>query len=243
MKKIFSFAAVLFAAMTINAQKVVVLNEVANYVDFQAEYVANPAMANFTVTTTDHYEFENGTTLVGYAKSDGTEQAMQWNTKDDYNTTCQTPEWEGVDSLTVGTMWRPASGGTIEVGEFETSADGKLYVYFQPNGDSDRGVSITYNGNTTEFAKSGVKGEGGMRPIYAASIDLTKGYYSKGEVVIKVITNTTNIFGIGIENLGAGTAVENVAGAAKAQKVIENGQIYIIKNGAKYNVLGAQVAE
>lgn len=45
--------------------------------------------------------------------------------------------------------------------------------------------------------------------------------------------------------IGGGTsAVENIEGTtAKATKVIENGQIYLLKNGVKYNVLGAQVAE
>ncbi len=40
------------------------------------------------------------------------------------------------------------------------------------------------------------------------------------------------------------SALNNVAAeTVKATKVMENGQIYIIKNGVKFNVLGAQVAE
>jgi len=37
------------------------------------------------------------------------------------------------------------------------------------------------------------------------------------------------------------TAISNTEAAVKAQKVIENGQIFILKNGVKYNVLGASV--
>ena len=40
---------------------------------------------------------------------------------------------------------------------------------------------------------------------------------------------------------GGATAINNTEAAVKAQKVIENGQIFILKNGVKYNVLGASV--
>ena len=41
---------------------------------------------------------------------------------------------------------------------------------------------------------------------------------------------------------GAGSAVENVESVKiEAKKVVENGQVYIIKNGVKFNVLGAEV--
>jgi hypothetical protein len=36
--------------------------------------------------------------------------------------------------------------------------------------------------------------------------------------------------------------LENVeADAIAARKVVENGQVYVIKNGVKYNVLGSEV--
>lgn len=41
--------------------------------------------------------------------------------------------------------------------------------------------------------------------------------------------------------LGDATAVENVATEAHTRKVIENGNLYMIKNGVRYNVLGAIV--
>ena len=41
---------------------------------------------------------------------------------------------------------------------------------------------------------------------------------------------------------GAGSAVENVESVKiEAKKVVENGQVYIIKNGVKFNILGAEV--
>lgn len=43
------------------------------------------------------------------------------------------------------------------------------------------------------------------------------------------------------ENYTPGTGVENVEVELGARKMIENGQVYVIKNGVKYNVLGAEV--
>ena len=47
-----------------------------------------------------------------------------------------------------------------------------------------------------------------------------------------------NIFGIRIEKL-AEQAVENVEADVKTVKIFENGQLVIIKNGVRYNALGA----
>lgn len=242
MKKIFLLAAAVVAAMTINAQTVVVLNEVANYIDFQALSASDAAMTSHTVTSTDPYELANGSKLVGFAKSDGSEAANTWNVKESYNTTMPTPAWDGVDSLKAGTMFRAGSGTTIELGAFTTSADGKLYVYYQPNGDSERGVEVYVYGEVvtgTNLTGSGAKIDG-IRPAYAGYIDLAAGSYDAGDVVIKLITNTSNIFGVRIDKIQA-QGVENVKDAVKAVKTFENGQLVIIKNGVRYNALGAQL--
>ena len=242
MKKFFLFAAAIVAAMTVKAQNVVVLSDVANYIDFQALSVSDPDMTKSTVTSTTPYELANGTKLVGFKKSDDTEAANTWNTKESYNTTMPTPSWAGVDSLKVGTMFRAASGTTIQLGAFQTSAEGKLVVYYQPNGDSERGVSISVSG--TEVTGTNLTGVGnkidGIRPAYAGEITLPAGSYDAGDVVIKLVVNTSNIFGVRIDKLG-GQGVENTNAAAKATKIFENGQLVIIKNGVRYNALGAQL--
>ena len=245
MKKIFLFAAAVVAAMTINAQEptVVVLSDVANYIDFQALSVSDPDMVKATVTSVAPYELANGSKLVGFLKSsDNTETANSWNTKDSYNTTMPTPTWEGVDSLKVGTMFRAGSGTTIELGAFTTSAAGKLVVYYQPNGDSERGVEISVYGEPV--AGSNLTGVGNkinnIRPAYAGEIELAAGSYDAGDVVIKLITNTSNIFGVRIEKLQA-QGVDNIETGAKAVKFFENGQLIILKNGVRYNALGAKL--
>lgn len=243
MKKIFLFAAAVVAAMTVNAAEpnVVVLSEVANYIDFQALSVSDPAMTQATVTSTTPYELANGSKLVGFLKSDGKEAENTWNVKTSYNTTMPTPAWDGVDSLKVGTMFRAGSGTTIELGAFTTSADGKLTVYYQPNGDSERGVEISvYDEVVAGTNLTGVGNKiNNIRPAYAGYITLPAGSYDAGDVVIKLVTNTSNIFGVAIEKLPA-QGVENVDAAAKAVKTFENGQLVIIKNGVKYNALGAK---
>ena len=242
MKKIFLFAAAAVAAMTINAQNVVVLNEVANYIDFQALSVSDPAMTAHTVTSTDPYELANGSKLVGFAKSDGSEAANTWNVKESYNTTMPTPAWDGVDSLKAGTMFRAASGTTIELGALQTKAEGKLVVYYQPNGDSERGVEVYVYGELVEGSNltgSGAKIDG-IRPAYAGEITLAAGSYDAGDVVITLVTNTSNIFGVRIEKL-QGAGVDNVVESVKAIKTFENGQLVIIKNGVRYNALGVQL--
>ena len=244
MKKFFLFAAAVVAAMTINAQEptVVVLSDVANYIDFQALSVSDANMTKSTVTSVAPYELANGSKLVGFLKSDGKEAENTWNVKESYNTTMPTPSWEGVDSLKVGTMFRAASGTTIELGAFTTSAAGKLIVYYQPNGDSERGVEVSVYGEPV--AGSNLTGVGNkinnIRPAYAGEIELAAGSYDAGDVVIKLITNTSNIFGVRIEKLQA-QGVDNIEAGAKAVKFFENGQLIILKNGVRYNALGAKL--
>jgi hypothetical protein len=152
-----------------------------------------------------------------------------------------TPSWAGVDSLKAGTMFRAASGASIELGAFTTNAAGQIVVFYQPNGDSERGVEISVYGEVvagTNLTGSGVK-INNIRPAYAGYIDLAAGSYDAGDVVIKLITNKSNIFGVAITAL-ASEGVENTDAAVKAVKTFENGQLVIIKNGVKYNALGAK---
>jgi len=242
MKKFFIFAAAVATALTVNAQTVVVLNEVANYIDFQALTQTFPEMTSITVTSTSTCELPNGTVLVGFQKSDGSETANTWNVKEAYNTTMPTPSWNAVDSLKAGTMFRAGSNTTIELGAFETTADADLAVYYQPNGDSERGVEVYVYGELVEgtnLTGSGVKIDG-IRPAYRGYITLAKGSYDAGDVVVKLITNTSNIFGIGIDALKA-QGIDNTNASVKTEKFFRDGQLIIRKNGVEYNALGAKL--
>jgi hypothetical protein len=207
-KKFFLIAVAVVTTMAINAQNPVVveISDVANYIDFRALSFSDPEMLNSEVTSTNPYVLANGTKLVGYQKSDGSEVANSWNDLRSFpHYALQTPTWEGVDSLVVGTMFRAGSGTTIELGAFTTSEDGSLIVFYQPNGDSERGVSITLHGE--EVSGINLTGSGAKinaeRPAYAGTITLPAGSYNAGEVVIKLVSNTSNILGVGISNLQA----------------------------------------
>lgn len=242
MKKTLLLGAAILAAMTMNAQVVKTVAEVCNYLDIQAEAATLTAVSQ--ITSTEWATASNGSVFKGYAKSDGSEAEVKWNVKEDYNTSIIMPEMAGVlDTLIVGTMYRSASGGSIELGDFVTTADGKVQVYFQPNGDSNRGVEISceYLSLSNEVLKSGEKIDG-IRPGYVAELEIPAGEYYAGDIVIKVVSNTCNIFGVNIENL-QGTALSNTiadAGISYNGREILNPQA---KKIVVYNVLGKQVAQ
>ena len=173
------------------------LYSVANYIDFQALYDANPSIADTIVTSYQYVTLPNGSQVCGFMKTDGTEANNAWNVKEYYNSLRPTPEWDGVEAFVSGTEFRAASGSSIRLGAFTMENAGKLTVYFSPNGDSERGVSIAVKGDTVTYRKSGVKIDG-VRPAYAVDVNLPAGYYAKGDIVITIVTNTTNIFGVGI---------------------------------------------
>ena len=178
----------------------ILLSDVANYIDFQVLSVSDPEMVNHTVTSNESYTLANGTVLRGFLNPEtGEEGANSWNTKTGYTLTMPTPNWNRVVALKAGTMFRAASHTTITLGTLTVLKDGKLTVYFQPNGDPERGVSLAINGGEPQtYLASGVKIDD-VRPAYAAEFALPAGFYEAGSIVITVVKNTCNIFGIGID--------------------------------------------
>ena len=246
MKKLLLLAVSAVAVMTVNAQTKVtkIASEVSNYIDIQALSKSDPTMTQTTVTSTNHYTLDNGSELVGFKRGDDTEASCNWAVKDDYNFSLPTPSWEGVDTLIVGTMWRAASGASIVLGDFTTVAEGPLRVFYQPSGDSERGVQITVKGEVV--AGTNLTGPGkkidGVRPGYAGEITLPKGDYKAGDVVITFIVNTSSFAGIYIEHLPAPLRVVNAqSDKVKNTKVMRNGQLFIESDGKTFNALGIEV--
>ncbi len=63
-----------------------------------------------------------------------------------------------------------------------------------------------------------------------------------GEITFTLLENSDGTLTLSFAEKSASTALENAeAQKVEARKVIENGQIYIIRNGVRYNALGAQV--
>ena len=202
MKKLFTFFVGAIMAMAANAREAVVVkvSDVANYIDFQALSKSDTEMTKTTVTSTNTYTLANGSVLKGFLRSDNEEVVNAWPVKDDYEVSIPTPSWNGVDMMNTGTAFRMAASTSISLGAFTTSAEGKLVVYYQPNGDSERGVSITVKGEPVEgtnLTGIGTKiggnygvggGVGGVRPGYAGEITLPKGTYAAGDVVITAVS-------------------------------------------------------
>ena len=262
MKKTLLFAAAVLAAMTMKAQddeKIVkYLYDVCNYLDVEAEKENlidgfDETMVGTTVTTvtsTNWATASNGSVFKGYQKSDESEADAIWNIKAGYKDDRYTPELSAagvMDTLYTGTMFRGASGTSVELGAFTTTANGKIQVYWQPNGGSSRGISISgingvfYNEQLIEDADKG---------CYCAELEIDAGDYYAGDIVITITGNTCNIFGVNIENLkgeddgeGDDTAISSTmadAGISYNGREILNPQA---KSLVVYNVLGKRVAQ
>ena len=103
-------------------------------------------------------------------------------------------------------------------------------------GDS---IHIYYKsyGKATEFAVTGAEPAVGVLALKASADEVLfdtsapsdGGVYAQSCQFIKIV--------VGAETQG----VENVKDAVKAVKTFENGQLVIIKNGVRYNALGAQL--
>lgn len=143
---------------------------------------------------------------------------------------------------------------------YSNSNDGttayKTYgTYIQPNGNKRKVTIPCGAGNSVRIyvqdAVAGVAVEGAT----VSTIDLVawgagKDQYttltagSDGEIVIwsddRTESYTAKKFKLGAIIPEAPVAIDNVA-AAKAYKVVENGQLIIIKNGVRYNALGAKL--
>ena len=64
----------------------------------------------------------------------------------------------------------------------------------------------------------------------------------QGNVVLEYPVNTINFYAFGFKAAeGPATGFEEIEAAEKAVKFIENGQIFILRDGAVYNLMGARV--
>ncbi len=60
--------------------------------------------------------------------------------------------------------------------------------------------------------------------------------------VLALYCNKPGVKGVTAYEVGTGTGLEQIQqNQPKARKIVENGQIYILKNGVKYNIFGAEV--
>lgn len=113
----------------------------------------------------------------------------------------------------------PSAFGLYKFADEARSFDGLEPLWYFPN----NGLGSASNGCRT--AVPSVEVDGNTATIYLYANDNGYGVY-------KFIVDP---------NYNPGTGVENVEIELGARKMIENGQVIILKNGVKYNVLGAEV--
>ena len=228
MKKIFLFAAAVVAAMTVNAEQIL----------FTAVAAAG--------------------TLNGKSVSDG-ELVLAITDEAEKIAVDSNSCWFGDAVNQVKFSLRLKTGGKSQVKEEATNAlkltvprDGKLYVYARTgkNSAEDRNISLVQNEVTLldhtllESEAIKVKGLDSKEPEKETAVyPVLSCDVQEGDIDILYPVGAINIYGISfdapIEPEPQG--IEDVKNAVKAVKTFENGQLVIIKNGVKYNALGAQL--
>ena len=139
-------------------------------------------------------------------------------------------------------------------------------LFFVPAADPEIGIPAgTYPIASTPalntiLAAEGVNAEGGVAPSYYSTLVeqggqlyLDKLYFMvSGQAVVeningklKMTIDAVNSYDVPIhivyDATNAATAIENVTVNTNASKVVENNQLFIIKDGVKYNVMGSVV--
>ena len=230
MKKFFLFAAAAIAALTVNA-KVIDLSAVGTAI---SDWTISEATLNSSESDESKgkyvYDIKAGVASDSYINS---ERDVVFQIKN------------GSDKAKAFVVY---PGKCYEFG----GKNGILFIKNTQPGDKIV-ITVAAKGSTAaNFA-----GDGFPVQAVAVSSDLTcpakgsdgadeQGYVWKelefqslgGEVQIKEFDGGYRIKAILI---GAGQGVENVEAAEKAVKFFENGQLVIIKNGVKFNALGAKL--
>lgn len=230
MKKIFLFAAAAIAALTVNA-KVIDLSAVGTAIN---DWTISEATLNSTETDESKgkyvYDIKAGVASDSYINAERDVVFQIKNSSDKAKAFVVYP------------------GKCYEFG----GKNGILFIKNTQPGDKIV-ISVAAKGsNAANFA-----GDGFPVQAVAVSSDLTcpakgsegadeQGYVWKdlefqslgGEVQIKEFAGGYRIKAI---QIGSGQGVENVEAAEKAVKFFENGQLVIIKNGVRYNALGAKL--
>ena len=219
MKKFFLFAAAAIAAMTVNAQ---MISFSADDEMAQADFPTAKVFSNGNLSLTLTNEAEGGKFLVDANKTKfGTSLADMWESTDRLNIKGKS------DSKTAVKISVPAAG--------------KLKVYARTSGKTT-GVTMTfsqYGGEVASFELVDtqaieVEDKGETVKIFPIKeFDVAQGDVD--------VTFTRAMYLYAIEFVAGGQGFENADAAVKAEKVFENGQLVIIKNGVKYNALGAQL--
>ena len=254
MKKIFTLASAIVLAMGMNAQIYHEVEQECNYIDFQTlvtekGYTSDQTFNDINAPVT----LANGCVIKPIAKSDGTIQKIEFKYTATYKNRMpliemMTEPVGETDSvfMKAGSGLRMYSMSQFILGGFITTG-GKLKLYMQPNGDSERGFDVTVRGGDPitltrtgeKWGKGGSDGQG-FRKAYIVEVPLAAGQYLAGDIVITTKSNTTNLYGIAIEGLVTTGIQETMAEAGVRYNGVEIINEFN-RNITVFNALGKMV--
>lgn len=231
MKKFFFFAAALVAAVTINAETY----DFATYAT-EADWVVTSATKNAAESTADKLVYDIAGGVEAVVSPKGAEN-IQFTIKNG-------SDKKKAFNINLGNSFEfGGKNGIIKLSGVQVGASIKLVV-------AAKGSSTA-----ADFAATNAYPKGAI----AVSTDLTcpakgsgaEGADEKGYVwkTLEYQATSSNVeikefsggYRISSLTIGGETAIDNTAVEAKATKYMENGALVIVKNGVKYNALGAVI--
>lgn len=226
MKKIFFLAAAMLAAVTVSAQRIEFTEVIA--VD---AFGTSKTFSNGDVELTIDNRY--GKMQVDANKTKfGTSTADMWQSTNRLKT-------GGMSSITEGqelgmTLYVPSAGVVKVYARSGSSSATRSIVLIQD------GVEVLNHAFTDTEAV--LEGEVKLFPIFtsekvsAGEIDIQFGKVPEGES-----GSNGGMYIYAIEFVSDGQGVHDAMVAPKAKKVMENGQMLIVRDGVKYNALGTVV--
>ena len=226
MRKIFFLAAAMLAAVTVSAQRI--------------EFTEVIATGDFGTSRT----FSNGDVELTIDNRYGKMQVDANKTKFGTSTADM---WQSTNRLKTGGMSSITEGQELGMTLFVPSA-GVVKVYARSGSSSatraivliQDGVEVLNHAFTdTEVV---LEGEVKLFPIFtsekvsAGEIDIQFGKVPEGES-----GSNGGMYIYAIEFVSEGQGIQDAMVAPKAKKVMENGQMLIVRDGVKYNALGTMV--
>ena len=225
MKKIFFLAAAMLAAVTVSAQRIEFTEVIAT-----GDFGTSRTFSNGDVELTIDNRY--GKMQVDANKTKfGTSTADMWQSTNRLKT-------GGMSSVTEGkelgmTLYVPSAGVVKVYARSGSSSATRAIVLIQD------GVEVLYHAFSDAEGVS--EGDVTLFPIFTSEkvaegeIDIQFGKVPEGE------SGNGGMYIYAIEFVSDGQGIQDAMVAPKAKKVMENGQMLIVRDGVKYNALGTVV--
>ena len=225
MKKMFFLAAAMLAAVTVSAQRI--------------EFTEVIATGDFGTSRT----FSNGDVELTIDNRYGKMQVDANKTKFGTSTADM---WQSTNRLKTGGMSSVTEGQELGMTLYVPSA-GVVKVYARSGSSSaTRAIVLIQDGvevlnHAFSDAEAVLEGDVKIFPIFTSEkvaegeIDIQFGKVPEGE------SGNGGMFIYAIEFVSDGQGIQDAMWAPKAKKVMENGQMLIVRDGVKYNALGTVI--